>query len=193
MASIRLQNRDQYQRQRSLAGRIQDSYFTCMRKLSTMSHNIASGLQQGKQLLEIMTQILRTNIQIFQIVVGLHHIVTQIPGQVQHQQPVFLIDGLGRISPFHLDFIRSADALVAVLAINFQKVGAAAKIQEREFVIEDMATKKDIDLEADWDSCFFSGQRVEMSMVFRQEHIPNTTCPKCRTISNGDMDKEIEW
>ena len=178
--------------QRTLAGRIQSSYFQCMRKLSSMSDSIASGLQQSKQLLEMTTQVLRTNVQVFQVVLELHNIITRIPGQVERQQPVFLIDGLGRACPFHLEFIRSAEAFVAVLAINFKKLGDDKKILNGEFVIEDSTSKQDIDLEADWDLCFSPGQRVEMSMVYQQLEV-SSTCPYCRTDCSSHEDRETEW
>jgi hypothetical protein len=50
-----------------------------------------------------------TNVQVFQIVLNIQEIISRIPGQVDRQQPVYLIDALGRHSPFHLEFIRSAD------------------------------------------------------------------------------------
>lgn len=35
--------------------------------------------------------------------------ITRIPGQVDRQQPVYMIDALGKASPFHLEFVRSAE------------------------------------------------------------------------------------
>ena len=192
MEALNVHSRKQDHQQRNLASRIQYSYFQCMGKLSSMSESITSGLQQSKQLLEMTTQVLRTNVQVFQVVLSLHNILTRIPGQVEHQQPVFLIDGLGRASPFHLELIRSAEAFVAVLEVNFRKFGADKKILNREFVIEDSTSKQDIDLEADWDLCFSPGQRVEMSMMFRQLEI-SSTCPRCRVDCSSHEDREIEW
>ena len=189
MESIRLHTRKQNQQQQTLASRIQDSYFQCMSRLSTISEQIAGGLEVGKRLLEMTTQVVRTNVQVFQIVLGLQNTITQ----VARQQPVYLIDGLGKMSPFHLEFVRSKEALIAVFAVNFKKYGADDKILNGEFVIEDSVSKKDIDLDADWDLCFSPGQRVEMSMIFKQAQMPASTCPKCKTSCAGDQDKDIEW
>ena len=156
-----------------------------------MADSIACGLQQGKELLDTTTEVLRTNAQVFQVVVNLQNIIIRIPGQVERQQPVFLIDALGKGSLFHLEFIRSAEALVAVLAINFQKVGAAEKIHNGEFAIEDSITKQDINLKTDWDICFFPGQRVEMSMIVTRLDVSPTTCPKC--WYKGKKVGEPEW
>tara|TARA_R110002060_G_scaffold3785_13_gene5840 strand:- start:545 stop:715 length:171 start_codon:yes stop_codon:yes gene_type:complete len=51
----------------------------------------------------------QTNVKIFQMVVKIHQIITQIGGQIQRQQPVYLIDAIGRQSAFHLEFILSAE------------------------------------------------------------------------------------
>lgn len=49
------------------------------------------------------------NVKVFQIVLEIQQVVTRIPGQVERQQPVYLLDALGKTSPFHLEFIRSAE------------------------------------------------------------------------------------
>jgi len=35
--------------------------------------------------------------------------MTRIPSQVERQQPVYMIDALGRHAPFYLEFIRSKE------------------------------------------------------------------------------------
>jgi hypothetical protein len=47
-----------------------------------------------------------TNIRIFQVVCSIQNIIARIPGQVERQQPVYMIDALGRSAPFYLEFIR---------------------------------------------------------------------------------------
>jgi hypothetical protein len=57
---------------------------------------------------------------------------------------------------------------VAVLKVNFKHHGnSAEKIEKGEFAIEDVATRRDIDLNTNWELCFSPGQRVEMSMVVK--------------------------
>jgi hypothetical protein len=87
-----------------------------------------SRIEQGKKLLEMTTKVLlvslkfgciqfsyltcyrQTNVQVFQVVLDIQKIITRIPGQVDQQQPVYLIDALGKSSSFHLEFVRSAEA-----------------------------------------------------------------------------------
>lgn len=56
-----------------------------------------------------LTSKSQTNVQIFQTVIRIQEILTRIPGQVERQQPVYLIDALGREMAFHLEFVLSAE------------------------------------------------------------------------------------
>jgi hypothetical protein len=56
--------------------------------------------------------IVKVNLQVFQIVLDLQKYIMRIQYQVDRQQPVYLIDALGRHQPFHLEFILSAEALL---------------------------------------------------------------------------------
>jgi hypothetical protein len=75
------------------------------------------------------------------------------PPQVLLQEPVILHDARGRISPFHLDFINSTEAFLAVLRVRFQDLGRT-KIERGEFSIEDTARNLDINLKQSWDRVF---------------------------------------
>ncbi|KUJ20515.1 Metallo-dependent hydrolase [Mollisia scopiformis] len=179
-----LQDKRQIERHKSLVGVVQDGFFACMQRLVEVN-------EQGKQLLVATTEILKTNVKIFQAVLQIQHLITNIPGQIERQQPVYMVDALGRASPFHLEFIRSAEACTAlksVLRVNFQKHGNGAhKIDKGEFVFQDAITKADIDVTGDWETCFRPGQRIEMNMVCYssklQERVhatPNRVlCPRC--------------
>jgi hypothetical protein len=46
---------------------------------------------------------------VFQVVLDIQNIIKRIPGQIDRQQPVYFIDALGKSSPFHLEFVRSAE------------------------------------------------------------------------------------
>jgi len=41
----------------------------------------------------------------------MYNAITSIPGQIERQQPVFFVDALGKYSPFHLEFVRSAEVM----------------------------------------------------------------------------------
>ncbi|MCJ1387446.1 hypothetical protein MMC18_000289 [Xylographa bjoerkii] len=127
------------------------------------------------------------------MVCRIHSIVTTIPGQIERQQPVNLIDALGKYSPFHLEFIRSAEALTAVLKANLSKVRCGpAKIDRGEFAIQDTSTKRQIRLSDDWDTCFFPGQHVDMSMIFNRRSFQRSCCPGCGAIQMGHENEDID-
>lgn len=66
-------------------------------------------------------------------------------------------------------------------------------IERGDFVIQDSATKKDINLRMDWDLCFSPGQRVDMSMVFKRRTRPTNNCPNCKADSDKSTGEDIEW
>ncbi|KAE9377453.1 hypothetical protein N431DRAFT_398375 [Stipitochalara longipes BDJ] len=195
MAATRIDDNRNHQRHYSLAGKMQESYFGCMSRIGVVIHGISTGLEQGRQLMDLTANIIQTNIQIFRIVLNLQNIITRIPGQVERQQPIYLIDALDRHMPFHLEFILSANALTSVLQSNFQTIGSGAKkIKDGEFVIHDVATKRDINLSSPWESCFAPGQRVVMSMMFNTKKALLLCCPNCKNDNNEQGENEdIQW
>jgi hypothetical protein len=97
----------------------------------------------------------------FHIVLDIQSIITNIPGQIKRQQPVYFIDALGRHTPFHWEFVLSAEALTNVLRLNFKGIGSGSqKIHRGEFTIQDISLKRDVDINGPWDRCFRPGQRV---------------------------------
>jgi hypothetical protein len=62
--------------------------------------------------------------------------ITNIPGQVERQQPVYMIDALGKASPFHPEFVRSAEVMqityfyVSSLRVIGSDSGAESQLQE---------------------------------------------------------------
>lgn len=60
---------------------------------------------------------------------NIENFITRIPGQVELQQPVYLMDALGKMAPFHLEFVRSAEVehleldMIFVLGLRSMFVG----------------------------------------------------------------------
>lgn len=61
----------------------------------------------------------QTNVKIFNIVLNIQTLITRLPAQVERQQPVFLIDALGRHTPFHLEFITCAEVRLSCVFICY--------------------------------------------------------------------------
>jgi hypothetical protein len=195
MGSTRIDGRKQQESIKTLAGKVQESYFGCMQKLSEIMDTVSTSVQQGETILDMTAKVIQTNIQVFHIVLNIQSIITRLPGQVDRQQPVYLVDALGRHTPFHLEFVLPADALVYVLKSNIKDIGIGAqKIDRGEFAIQDSVRKRDIDLSRPWGACFRPGQRVDMSMIFTTRESHTQTCPACHHIDREEIaeDQDIE-
>jgi len=194
MKNADLDQKSQHSVQRSLASQIQGGFSDCMSKLRVLHNTLADVSAHVQEFVENSRRIISMNIRVFQIVLNVQNLLMTIPGQVERQQPVYLNDALGRYSPFHLEFIKSSEALISVLSINFKWLGSASKkIQNGEFSIHDARTKRDIDLNRPWDECFLPGQQVEMSMIFDRSEPACTNCPKCRHQCALNAEEDVEW
>ncbi|KAF7191184.1 Multistep phosphorelay regulator 1 [Pseudocercospora fuligena] len=169
----------------------QQTIENCYQKLEQISTAVGGTFVQGQKMLHRTAMIFRTNIQIFQVVCAIQTRLDDLPPQIERQQPVYMIDALGKVSPFHLEFVRSAEAFRAVLKSNFQKVPSGLrKIHNGEFIIHDAANGRPIDLTRDWDTCFMPGQRIDMRMVFRWHSRRRDACPSCGF--RGERNKELQ-
>ena len=181
------------QRQKTLARRIRDSFHQAMGTLDTLTSTVAVSLRQGKQLLQMTATVVRTNIQVFQMLCAIQKQISNVPGQVDCSKTVYMIDALNKPAPFQLEFVRSAEALRSVLKANFSGLDhASEKIDRGEFILQESATQRIIDLEQDWDRCFRPGQRVTMSMIFHNSDNKKSTCPNCRTMHDESTKGDVQ-
>lgn len=106
------------QRQESFATTLQDMSCQWLAKFAILAKATTGCLQQGKQLLQATALILRTNIQIFQAVVALQKLITQIPGQ---ENPVNFWDARGRYTPFFLQTVDCPEVSYIALCRAYQR------------------------------------------------------------------------
>ncbi|RYP71262.1 hypothetical protein DL771_004954 [Monosporascus sp. 5C6A] len=148
----------------TLTGRIQELSNHGMSKLAAIAGGIAEDVQQGRSLLESSAKVLETNLLVFRMVHDIQQFIMHIPTQVQRQQPVYMVDAFNKESPFHLEFVRSAEAFISVLKVNFKASGCGPGMIDRgEFLIEESGTQNAIDITKAWETCFYPGQRVTMN------------------------------
>ncbi|EUC46322.1 hypothetical protein COCMIDRAFT_67724, partial [Bipolaris oryzae ATCC 44560] len=175
-----------------LASNMQNLSCQVMGKLTAIASSVGQCVQQGKALLESSAQIFQTNLRVFQMVHDIQLSILRIPAQVQRQEPVYLIDAFNRERPFHLEFVRSAEALLAVLKIDIKQSGCDSNMIDRgEYVIEESGTQNLISLTEPWDSGFFPGQRVAMSVIFKGRTTAKSLCPRCGNDCEGSTSQEI--
>jgi hypothetical protein len=186
----------QQRQYKSLARSIQAISLLAMGKLRVIADGVAMNIQHGTTLVQTCAEILQTNLRVFQMVYDIQLFITRIPGQVQRQQPVYFVDAFNKECPFHLEFVRSAEALLAVLKVNFKNSGVGPKMIDRgDFVIEESGSNHIIDITREWETCFYPGQRVAMSMIWRKKEQTSSasTCPRCSRSHEGSRDNEIIW
>lgn len=158
-----------------------------------MLHNLSAEQRQCfEMLMQQNTQLIRS----VQDLQRMMQIQMTIPPQVLLQQPVILLDAFGKLAPFHLEFIDSLEIFTAVLKIRFRKEGVRqaglAKVDNREFAIQETRRRKPIDVEKPWSKVFQPGQEVDMSMVFHQVESHPNTCPGC-SRENENSENQVQW
>ena len=142
-----------------------------------------------QELRDLMLQVLKTNLQIYELVLTLH---TNLPRQVERERPVELLDACGRYCPVHLEFITSAEAFLAVLKVRFKDAGLQ-KIERGQFALENSQTKRLIDLRQPWSTCMMPGSKVDMSMIFSQTGVSRSACPSCHHENKDSNTGDVEW
>lgn len=152
----------------------------------------AATQEQNHDLKELMLKVLKSNLQIYDMILNMQ---TNLPQQMERQQPVHFLDACGRLLPVHLEFITSAEAFLAVLRVHFKDAGLR-KIEKGQFTLEESRSKRTIDLRRPWHKCFLPGQKIDMSMIFSQSDTPDTlrsVCPGCQHESESKSTDDVEW
>lgn len=142
------------------------------------------------------TNVVESNVKIFAKVLQMQQHVSKLPAQVDRQQPIVFEDAHGRITPFHVEFINTFAVFQAVLEARFQGVPGLKKVKSLEYVLQDLATRRKIDVTKSWESIFRPGKRVNMSMVFSQYQAQASLCPGCSSenvILGDDANDDIQW
>ena len=129
-----------------------------------------------------------------QLLSAIKQLQDSLPPQVLLQAPIFFTDALNRFAPIHLEWINSWDAFFAVLAIRFKDRGHG-KVKRKEFVLQNRGTQRMIDFVRPLELCVRPGQKLDMSMVFREVQgvVSRNECPRCHEPSSGAAEDEVKW
>ncbi|EAT78354.1 hypothetical protein SNOG_14117 [Parastagonospora nodorum SN15] len=169
---------------------------------SLVTANIAEALrldwlrQLGTELKVFMRRIIAMNIATYHAVISIQ---AALPSRLERsliEEPFVLEDAIGRIAPVHLQFVTSWDAFNAVLEIRFRDMQGSKKVKQKQYGLQDRATKRDIHQSQSWERAFLPGQRIEMSFLFDTQESENSqgivTCPGCQTLSTSPTHVEIQ-
>ncbi|KAF2635970.1 hypothetical protein P280DRAFT_553318 [Massarina eburnea CBS 473.64] len=172
-----LQSQRQEQQQGRLVGLFQTASSSVFSSVTSVSGIVSRCLQQGHELLEITKRIMDMNFRMFSMIRDIHN---QLPPQIQRDQPVSFTNVFGRTAPFHLEFITSAQHLLAVIRVELEAAGAGTHwIDFGLFLFEDLATGRYFDITENWHSCLRPGQQIAMSLGLRKL-IRDSIGPDCR-------------
>ena len=192
MKNSNLDRKSQQGVSKTIASQVQHGFSNCMSRLSAISGTIYTISAHTQCCVESCRKIISMNVRIFQAVLDIQQILTTIPGQIERQQPVYLTDLWGRVAPFHLEFIQSAEALFSVLSVNFKEIGyASVKVMNKQciFYTRDAC----LDLRFPWENMFKPGKRVHMALIFYKSEIYRTACPRCSWPCESPVLDVIEW
>jgi hypothetical protein len=79
-----------------------------------------------------------------------------------------------------------------ILAKRFEQLPGQNKVRRKEYALEDHQSGQELNASKQWSLCFRPGQKVDMSMIFRQNQA-STSCPGCKTESHLADISTIEW
>lgn len=131
-----------------------------------------------KQLEDFLQSLVETNTTILRTM-QTQQLQANLPPEVELQKPIIFEDAHGRLMPFHVEFINSFAAFQAVLEVRFSEVPGLRKVKKLEYVMQDTASKKALDLGRPWESIFRPGRKVIMSILFQEFGSTPSTCPAC--------------
>ncbi len=161
-----------------------------------------SGLRKlGSDLKRFFGLAISGNLVIHRELVALRGLFTsQIPPQVSAQLFEFE-DACGRWAPVPLAFITTWEAFEAVLEIRFRGHPGLAKIQKRQYLLQEQATKRVVKREMELSQAILPGQRINQTVLFRHFESaeagktpnPRTTCPACGEETDQPADVQVEW
>lgn len=195
--------------ERSLAG--QDAALDTLRSEiqnnSALASSMTSMVRIMSQRVNLFTKLLvsvksmlrrglRLNLATHTAVLSIQESLSHSMDRALIQQPFVLEDPLGRIAPVHLQWVTSWKGFYTNLALRFEGLPGLNKIEQREFVIQERATGREISDKEPWEIAFRPGTLVLMSLVFQRDGKTaesRSHCPYCGNISERETTDDIHW
>lgn len=149
----------------------------------------------GAEMKDMMLRIININIATYNTVISIQGVISGGLQRSLNHEPFILEDAIGRMSPVHMQFINSWEALDAVLELRFRKIQGHAKVKRLEYTFQEHATKRVISRSRHWEGAFIPGQRIDMSLIFdfKEQSAVRSSCPSCKVSSEDPQDSEVKW
>lgn len=150
------------------------------------------------ELQSLMQKTFSMNVAIYRIVLSIQGSLLGSLERTLIQEPFILEDAIGRLCPVHLQFICSWEAFEDVLEHRFRGLQGHNKVLRKAWIMQELATCRDISRKTPWEAAFLPGQKVGMDLVFRKQEITEmqnetTTCPSCKAFSTSGHDRGMKW
>lgn len=152
----------------------------------------------GADLRNLMQKTISMNAAIYKAIIAIQGLLPSHLERTLIQEPFVLEDAIGRQHAVHLQWTNCWEGFEVLLEHHFKGIQGYTRVKKKEYVFQDHATQQDIRRTRPWAAAFLPGQRVDMSMLFRditseEDGSQNTSCPKCQEISTGSSDQVIQW
>ena len=146
----------------------------------------------GQEIMSTMRELFLMTCSIYRIVVD---IKDRLPSQAERMlygQSFLLEDPLGRTTVISLQFINSWETFDAALEVRFRDRRGYNMVRQRQYVLHEGTTNRDINRRSQWDSELLPGQRIVMCMLFL-EYTKSSCCPSCYCSADLGEDFDVQW
>jgi hypothetical protein len=80
-----------------------------------------------------------------------------------------------------------------MLLLHFEDRPGYNKVLRGEYSIEEALREKSFDRRHPWQLCARPGLKVDMSMIFTNSFLEETSCPRCQTYVAGAPKAQHQW
>lgn len=80
-----------------------------------------------------------------------------------------------------------------ILTKRFEKHPGHSKMLRREFAIEEGNSGREVSRKSDFILCLHPGQKINMSMIFKEKAANSNHCPRCGTKSAALPEIKTQW
>lgn len=167
-----------------------------IRSTNTITANIAKRFDWirnlGQDIKDFMQGIFMMSVATYRIVIDIQSHLQSHLERCLSQQSLILEDALGRTFYIGLQFINSWDAFDAVLETHFRDHQGHRMVQQKQYVLHEVAANRDIARHLPWEGGLRPGQKVVMCMLF-PDPTDSKGCPNCHLLAGVPEDSEITW
>lgn len=174
------------------------------RILEDLSAQVTEGLKlgwlrkRGSDMWDLMQKTYAMTIATYKTVISIHELLQTHLERLLTDDSFMLEDALGRRVYVSLKWIYSWESFESWLQYHFREMQGQEKIMKGQYVLQDHATKTDIDRSQPWTSLLHPGKQISMVSTFRVQSSDETAlktrgCPNCNDQSTNYASSGVTW